>query len=230
MSKSCCHVAGPADREVDPAYLRVLWIALVVNTLMFVVEIVSSLGAGSVSLLADAVDFAGDASNYALSLGALATGAFVWRSRAALIKGWVMAVYGIGVLGYAIWSMWTGVVPYASTMGAVAFLALAANLGVAIPMFRFRTGDADMRSLWLCTRNDVLGNTAVLAAAAGVLGTRSGWPDQTVAVLMGGLARSAGITVLRHARQELRAAGPEEAASRLPRTKSSFVEYASPTS
>ena len=117
MSKSCCSHSGPATPVVDPGYRRVLWIALWVNAGMFAVEIASSLASGSASLLADAVDFAGDASNYALSLAALATGALAWRLRAAQVKGWAMTAYGLAVLLHAAWSAWSGIVPGATTMG-----------------------------------------------------------------------------------------------------------------
>ena len=204
MSKSCCSHSAPATPVVDPRYRRVLWIALWVNAAMFAIEIASSLASGSASLLADAVDFAGDASNYALSLAALATGALAWRLRAAQVKGWAMTAYGLAVLAHAAWSAWSGIVPGATTMGAVALLALAANLSVAVLLFRFRRGDADMRSVWLCTRNDALGNVAVLVAALGVLGSGSGWPDHAGAVFMGLLALSAGVATLRQAAAELR--------------------------
>lgn len=203
MSKSCCSVPADIRPAADPRYRRVLWVALFVNAAMFAIEIAASLRAGSSALLADAVDFGGDASNYALSLGALATGVLAWRLRAALLKGWAMTLYGIGVLGAASWSAWTGVTPEPVTMGSIGVLALAANVGIAVLLFRYRTGDADMRSVWLCTRNDALGNVAVLAAALGVFGTGAGWPDQAVAVFMATLALSAGASTIRQARREM---------------------------
>jgi Co/Zn/Cd efflux system component len=198
---NCC---TPAKPPVDPRYRRALWIALVVNALMFGVELAGGIRSDSVSLLADAVDFLGDAGNYALSLFVLGL-APVWRTRTALFKGATMGLYGVFVLGRAAWSVSTGGVPEPATMGAIGVLALAANGLVAIVLYAFRDGDANMRSVWLCTRNDMIGNMAVLAAAAGVLGTGAGWPDISVAILMAVLGLAAATSVIRQARGELRA-------------------------
>jgi Co/Zn/Cd efflux system component len=161
--------------------------------------------AGSVALLADAVDFFGDAANCGLSLFVLAL-APVWRSRTALIKGITMGSYGIFVLGTAAWNVAAGVLPESATMGVIGFLALAANLAVALLLFAYRNGDANMRSVWLCTRNDAIGNVAVMLAALGVFGTGSGLPDILVASVMGVLGLSAARTVIRQAQVELKAA------------------------
>ncbi|MEZ5646871.1 MAG: cation transporter [Burkholderiaceae bacterium] len=169
---------------------------------MFFVELAAGWQAGSVSLLADAVDFAGDAANYGLSLAVLSM-AVVWRSRAALVKGSTMLAYGLFVLVKAAWAWEGGGVPHAGTMGAVGLLALLANVGVAILLYRWRQGDANMRSVWLCSRNDALSNLAVIGAAAGVFGTGSAWPDLLVAAIMAALAISAGWSVVRQARLEL---------------------------
>ena len=198
------HDHGLPDGPVPPGYRRALWVALIVNALMAVVEVTSGLAAGSVSLLADAVDFAGDAANYGLSLAVLSL-ALAWRSRVAWIKGWSMAAFGVFVLGRGVWSLLTGQVPEPLTMGVVGTLALAANVGVALLLYRFREGDANMRSVWLCTRNDALGNLAVLAAALGVFGTGQAWPDLIVAAVMATLALSAARSVLRQARAEMAA-------------------------
>jgi len=173
---------------------------------MFVVEIISGLKAGSVSLLADAIDFAGDAANYGITLTVLSMG-LVWRSRAAMVKGVSMLAFGVFVLARAGWSIHAGVVPEALTMGAIGALALLANVTVALMLYAYREGDSNMRSVWLCSRNDALGNLAVMVAAAGVFGTGSGWPDFLVALIMAGLALSAGYSVVRQARREMRAAG-----------------------
>jgi len=205
---ACCdhdHHHTPAGGTVPPGYRRALWIALAVNAAMALVEIGAGLAAGSVSLLADAVDFVGDAANYGLSLAVLAM-ALHWRSRVALLKGWTMAGFGVFVLGRAAWSLATGQVPEPVTMGVVGTLALLANVGVALLLYAYRDGDANMRSVWLCTRNDAIGNLAVLAAAAGVFGTGRGWPDLLVAVVMATLALTAARSVLRQARHELQAA------------------------
>jgi Co/Zn/Cd efflux system component len=178
---------------------------LVVNALMFAVEIGAGLQAGSVSLLADAVDFFGDAANYGISLLVLGM-ALTWRARAALFKGLTMGAFGVFVLGRAAWSVAMGVVPEPVTMGAVGALGLLANLSVAAMLFAWRGGDANMRSVWLCSRNDAIGNVAVMAAALGVFGTGTGWPDLAVAVVMGLLALSAARSVVQQARAELRLA------------------------
>jgi Co/Zn/Cd efflux system component len=199
MSAHCCPPSPPA---ADAAYRRILLVALALNAGMFVVEILSGIAAGSSALLADAVDFAGDATNYALSLGALLL-APAWRPRVALIKGLSMGTYGVAVLAVTARHALQGTLPAAATMGVVATLALAVNVGVAALLYRYRSGDADMRSVWLCSRNDAIGNVAVLLAAAGVLGSGSGWPDWLVAAALSGLALTASVSVVRHARREI---------------------------
>ena len=201
MSDACCHVPPPSQ---DPAYRRVLWIALFANLAMFGVELVASVFSGSSALAADAADFLGDSANYALSLGALAIGG-AWLSRVALLKGAAMSIYGLAVLAYAGWRAWLGAPPEPLTMGVVGLLALSVNFGVAVLLFRFREGDANMRSVWLCTRNDVIANILVLIAAAGVFGTGTVWPDVGVAAILAFLGLSSGRIVIRHAREELRA-------------------------
>ena len=201
MSDSCC--AAPVKPAVDPKYRRVLWIALVLNALMFAVELSASWSAGSVSLLADSIDFFGDAANYALSLAVLgmATSA---RTKAAVFKAACMGGFGVFVLVKALWNLRAGVVPEAATMGLVGFAALVVNGGVAWMLFRFRTGDANMRSVWLCSRNDALANIAVMLAALGVFGTASAWPDLAVAAVIASLALSGAWAVMRQAQDEFR--------------------------
>jgi cation diffusion facilitator family transporter len=191
---------------VSSGFRKALWIALAINLVMFIVEIVSGLRSGSVSLLADAIDFAGDAANYAITLVVLSMG-LVWRSRAAMVKGLSMLAFGLFVLGRAGWSIYADVVPEPLTMGVIGALALIANVIVALMLYAFREGDSNMRSVWLCSRNDAIGNIAVMIAAAGVFGTGSAWPDLIVALIMAGLAISAGYSVVRQARQELRTVG-----------------------
>ncbi len=198
---TCCE--PPATPPVDAAYRRVLWIALVLNALMFGVELIASFSAQSVSLLADAIDFLGDAGNYAVALFVLGL-APVWRSRTALWKGWLMLGYGVFVLVKSGWQWSAGIVPDPFMMGAVSVLALAVNVGVAAMLYTHRGGDAQRRSVWLCSRNDALGNLAVMTAAAGVWATAHGWPDIAVALVLAGLALSSGVSVIRQARQELR--------------------------
>ena len=203
MSAHCHHDHDHgAPASADPRYRRILWIALAVNAAMFVLELGAGLRSGSASLLADAIDFLGDAANYALSLWVLAM-ALQWRARAALFKGASMLAFGVFVIGRVAWGAWQGMPPEPFTMGSVGLLALAANLGVAVLLYAWREGDANMRGVWLCTRNDALGNLAVMGAALGVLGTGTVWPDLVVAAIMAGLAISGGWSVVRHARQEL---------------------------
>jgi Co/Zn/Cd efflux system component len=199
------HHAENASAPPSPAMRRVLWFALVVNAAMFVLEVTAGAVSGSLALLADAVDFFGDALNYALSLAVLGV-LPVWRSRAAWLKGATMGAFGIWVLGSAAWKIGTGAVPEPITMGVVGTAALAANLAVAAALYRWRGGDANMQSAWLCSRNDAIGNLAVLAAAAGVFGTGSAWPDLIVASIMGALALRASVQVMRLAGSELRTA------------------------
>ncbi|WP_417544983.1 cation transporter [Marinobacter sp.] len=197
-----CSCSGPELKSPAPGFRRALWIALWVNLAMFFVEGVASLQAGSVSLMADAIDFFGDSANYILSLSVLSMG-MLWRGRAAMVKGITMAVFGTVVWARAVWVMQQGTTPEPFTMGSIGLLALVANLCVAFILFRFRDGDSDMRSVWLCSRNDAISNLAVMAAALGVFGTGSAWPDLTVAAIMGTLAFTAGFSVVRHARADI---------------------------
>jgi Co/Zn/Cd efflux system component len=212
VSASCC---SPAPASADPKFRQALWIALAVNLVMFVAELAASWSSGSVSLLADAVDFFGDAANYGISLLVLGM-APAWRARAALFKGLTMGAFGVFVLAKAAWSATTGTLPEPVTMGAIGVLALLANVGVAAMLYAWREGDANMRSVWLCSRNDAIGNLAVVGAALGVFGTGSGWPDLAVAAVMGTLALAASGSVVRQARTELRSVSIGRAAPRAP--------------
>ncbi|HYD60207.1 MAG TPA: cation transporter [Noviherbaspirillum sp.] len=203
MSEHCCAHSCAPKGPPDSRFRRALWIALVVNATMFGVELVGGVESASTSLLADAVDFFADATNYGVALLVLSMAA-VWRSRAALFKGLCMGAFGLFVMAKTAWSVSLGVVPEPVTMGAIGLLALCANLGVAVLLYAFRSGDANMRSVWLCTRNDAIGNIAVMLAAAGVFGSGSGWPDWIVAMLMGVLALKASWSVVRLAQEEMR--------------------------
>jgi Co/Zn/Cd efflux system component len=205
MADCCSGGCSPDKPPVDPVYRRILWIALAVNALMFGVELAGGWAAGSVSLLADAVDFFGDAANYGISLFVLGL-APVWRARTALVKGATMGAYGVFVIATALWHLAAGTVPEAATMGAIGFAALAANGLVAALLFAYRNGDANMRSVWLCTRNDAIGNVAVMLAALGVYRAGSGWPDLFVAGVMGVLGLTAARSVILQARAEMDAA------------------------
>lgn len=202
MSASCCNSACQSQAPASPRYRRILWIALLVNAAMFLVEVAGGLRADSVSLLADSLDFLGDAANYGISLWVLGMSLTV-RARASLIKAGTMAAFGIGVLTVALWNAWSGSSPHAPVMGVIGGLALLANLGVAALLYAWRDGDSNMRSVWICSRNDALGNLAVLAAALGVFGTGQAWPDLAVAGIMATLALSGAWQVMRQARQEL---------------------------
>jgi Co/Zn/Cd efflux system component len=181
---------------------RLLGIVLVVNLVMFVVEAGAGWGAQSVALQADALDFLGDSVNYATALFVLAK-SVAWRAGAALIKGCAMLAFGLFVLGASVHNAVLGAEPEAPVMGVVGLLALGANLGSALLLFRFRAGDANLRAVWLCSRNDAIGNLAVLAAAGGVAATGGRWPDLAVGLVMASLAVWAGQSVLRQALAEL---------------------------
>jgi Co/Zn/Cd efflux system component len=204
MAECCC----PPPLNLDPqrgnlAYRRVLWAVLAINAAMFLVEIGAGLAAGSASLQADALDFLGDAANYAISLFVVGL-TLRYRAMAALVKGATMGAFGLWVIGIIIWHTLHGTLPNAFTMGTVGLAALVANAASFGLLWAYRTGDANMRSAWICTRNDVLGNIAVLLAAVGVFGTGTGWPDVIVAAIMASLALQGAAVVARQAAEELR--------------------------
>jgi Co/Zn/Cd efflux system component len=205
MADACC---TPPPLNLDrnrgnAGYRRVLWAVLGINAAMFLVEIGAGLAAGSASLQADALDFLGDAANYAISLFVVGM-ALRYRASAALAKGITMAVFGLWVIGMVVWHAAHGTLPSAFTMGTVGVAALVANFASFGLLWAYRKGDANMRSAWICTRNDVLGNIAVLLAALGVFGTGTGWPDVIVAACMAGLALQAAFVVVRQSSAELR--------------------------
>ncbi|WP_051091278.1 cation transporter [Methylopila sp. M107] len=201
---SCCnHCHTPEPKPDDRAQRRVLWAALAINAAMFVVEVGAGLASGSASLQADALDFLGDAANYGVSLAVIGA-AIRYRASAALLKGATMALFGFWVIGVTVWHIVHGTVPAATTMGIVGVLALAANAASFALLWAYRDGDANMRSAWICTRNDVVGNLAVLMAALGVFGTGTGWPDVVVAAIMAALALQGAVVVIRQSIAELR--------------------------
>lgn len=204
MAGGCCAGNCALGESIDPRFRRALWIALWVNAAMFCVELAGGFSSRSVSLLADSADFLGDAANYGLSLAVFSHG-LAWRSRAALVKGITMGAFGVFVLSKTAWQIHLGVLPEPATMGAIALLALIANASVALLLYAFRNGDANMRSVWLCSRNDAIGNVAVMLAAGGVFAIGQAWPDFIVAGIMGVLSLSAGVSVVRQARRELAA-------------------------
>jgi Co/Zn/Cd efflux system component len=211
MSAHCCG-HGQEHASASPAYRRILWAALAVNLAMFAVEVGAGLAARSTSLLADSLDFLGDGANYGVSLFVLGM-ALQWRARASLLKAATMGLFGLWVAGTTVQHALAGTVPAAPVMGVVGTLALAANLAVAALLYRWREGDSNMRSVWICTRNDAIGNLAVLAAAVGVFSLGTGWPDYIVAAIMSGLALTGAVQVARQALAELahtRRAAPAE--------------------
>jgi len=207
MGASCCtpshnHSHDHGHDHGNAARLA-LWIALILNAGMFAVELGAGLTAGSTSLLADSADFLGDAANYGLALAVLSM-ALVWRARVALLKGLTMGLFGLWVAGMTINHALAGTVPEPATMGIIGFAALAVNVLVTVILYRFRTGDSNMRAVWICSRNDALGNLAVMAAATGVFATGTAWPDLAVAAFMAILALWGSVQVMRQASAELR--------------------------
>jgi Co/Zn/Cd efflux system component len=201
MSVACCHPPS-AQQSSGRAYRRVLWTVLGVNLAMFMVEMIAGFSARSVSLQADSLDFLGDTVNYGVSL--FVTG-MVLRNRAvaALGKGVTMGLFGLWVLASSVWRVFAGATPEPVTMGVVGFIALAANAICFALLSAYRSGDSNMRSAWLCSRNDLIGNCAVLAAALGVARTGASWPDVGVAVIMAILALQGAAAVVTQARAEI---------------------------
>lgn len=199
MACSCSH--EPAPQQPNSKFRTALWIALIINAAMFVVEIVGGMYAHSTALWADALDFFGDAANYAISLAVLGASLY-WRATVALLKGVTMALFGILVIAKVIYAYVQGIPPEAMTMGLIGILALIANVVCAWVLYAFREGDSNMKSVWLCSRNDAIGNVAVICAAIGVFGTGSLWPDMIVAAIMAGLGVTAGYQVIKQALKE----------------------------
>jgi cation diffusion facilitator family transporter len=202
---SCCadvHCSGPDAKPPDRRYRRVLWIALGINATLFIVEIVAGLTAASVSLQADALDFLADTANYGISLFVIGM-ALRYRATAALAKGTTMGVFGLWVMGTTLWHAWHETLPEATVMGAIGIVALIANGVCFALLWTSRKGDSNMRAVWVCSRNDVIGNLAVLLAALGVFGTGTRWPDVIVAAVMACLALQGAWQVIRAALTEL---------------------------
>lgn len=200
---SCCEQSCSSSIGTqDPRYRRILWIALIINLAMFFVEIVASLISHSVSLRADALDFLGDAANYALALAVFGM-SLRWRASTALLKGGVMGAFGLWVAATTAYNAIHATVPAAQIMGTIGFVALAANFSVATLLYRYRQSDSQALSVWLCTRNDVLVNLAVIAAGAGVWASGTPWPDIAVAAVIAFLGISSAVRIMRQAAREL---------------------------
>lgn len=199
MACTCSH--EPAPQKLNSKFRTALWIALFINLAMFLVELIGGAYAHSSALWADSLDFFGDAVNYGISLAVLGASLY-WRATVALLKGMTMALFGLVVIAKTAYAYVQGVPPEAITMGAIGVLALIANVIAAGILYAFRDGDANMQSVWLCSRNDAIGNVAVILAAVGVFGTGSLIPDLIVALVISVLGLTGGYQVIKKALQE----------------------------
>jgi cation diffusion facilitator family transporter len=200
---ACCgHDAKFEGLSAD--YKRRLWLVIAINAIMFVVEMMAGHLAKSQALQADALDFLGDSLTYGISLAVIGASVQV-RTNAALVKGISLLLMGLWVFGSTTYRVFYVGVPEAQVMGIIGFLALLANLASVLLLVRYKDGDANVRSVWLCSRNDAIGNIAVMFAALGVWGTASGWPDLIVALIMAGLFLSSAFQIMRQALSERRA-------------------------
>lgn len=190
---------------LSAAYRRALVAVIVINGAMFAVETGAGWLAGSQALKADALDFLGDTATYSITLFMIGR-PLLWRARAALFKGLTLAAMGLWVFLATAWQVLVLGVPAAEVMGAIAFLALAANVASVVLLLRYRDGDANVRSVWLCSRNDAIGNVAVLAAAGAVWLTDTAWPDLIVAALMAGVFLFSSAQIVRQSLDEMREA------------------------
>lgn len=199
---ACC--PDQANFEgLSPDYKRRLWAVIAINGMMFAVEMIAGHLAGSQALQADALDFFGDTLTYAISLAVIGASLRV-RSSAALIKGLSLLAMGLWVFASTVYTVFVLGVPQAQIMGAVGFLALAANVASVVLLVKYKDGDANVRSVWLCSRNDAIGNVAVMFAALGVWGTQTGWPDVIVAAAMAGLFTWSAVQILTQGLNEWR--------------------------
>jgi cation diffusion facilitator family transporter len=200
---ACCESKADEIRVLRGRHKNVLTTVLVINVVLFVVEAAAGLLANSTALLADSLDMFGDSLVYGFSLYVLWRSA-VWKAKAALLKGAIMAVFGIGVLFEAVYKMLSGVVPIAETMGIIGSLVLVGNGICFLLLFRHRSDDLNMRSTWLCSRNDIIANLSVLVAAAGVTIFNSGWPDILIGAAIAAVFLKSSLTVLAESFAELR--------------------------
>ncbi len=198
----CCGHEARFDGVSDD-YKRRLWLVIAINAVMFVVEIVAGHLAKSQALQADALDFLGDSLTYGISLAVIGASLRV-RANAAMLKGFSLLAMGGWVFGSTLYRVFYVGVPEADIMGLIGFLALVANLASVLILARYKDGDANVRSVWLCSRNDAIGNVAVMIAALGVWGSSSGWPDLIVAGIMAGLFLSSAVQIIRQAMAEKR--------------------------
>lgn len=198
---SCCSGGVPVFDGVNPRYKRVLWTVIGINGAMFLTEMVAGQLAGSQALQADALDFLADTVTYGLSLAVIGA-SLRTRAAAALFKGLSLSLMGLWVFGSTVYHTLVLGVPSAEVMGVIGFLAIAANLASVGLLMPYKDGDANVRSVWLCSRNDAIGNTAVMLAALGVWGTATAWPDLIVAAIMAGIFLTSSVQILRQAWSE----------------------------
>jgi Co/Zn/Cd efflux system component len=203
MGACCGHDHGAAFDGVSADYKRRLWLVIALNGGMFLVEMFAGHLAGSKALQADALDFFGDAVTYGISLAVIGASLRV-RATAALAKGLSLLVMGLWVAVTTLYQLLVLGLPEAGVMGAVGFLALAVNVASVLLLMRYKDGDANVRSVWLCSRNDAIGNVAVMMAALAVWLTATAWPDIIVAGLMAGLFLSSAVQILRQGIGEYR--------------------------
>ena len=204
----CCGHDAKFD-GVSADYKRRLWIVIALNAVMFAVEMTAGHMAKSQALQADALDFLGDALTYGISLAVIGASIRV-RTTAALAKGFSLLLMGLWVFGSTVYKVFYVGVPAAEIMGVIGFLALLTNLASVLLLVRYKDGDANVRSVWLCSRNDAIGNVAVMFAALGVWGTATGWPDLIVATIMAGLFLSSAFQIVRQALAERREIGEHQ--------------------
>lgn len=202
MGADCCG-HGATFEGLSTDYKRRLWLVIAINATMFLVEMGAGALAGSQALQADALDFLGDATTYGISLAVIGTSIQI-RARAAILKALSLTAMALWVLGSTAYHVLILGVPRAEIMGAIGILALAANAASVLILMRYKDGDANVRSVWLCSRNDAIGNVAVMIAALAVWGTATKWPDLLVAAIMAGLFLTSSIQILRQSFREMR--------------------------
>jgi Co/Zn/Cd efflux system component len=200
---SCCSGGVPVFDGVDPRYKRVLWTVIGINAAMFLAEMLAGHVAGSQALKADALDFLADTITYGLSLAVIGA-SLKTRAAAALSKGISLSAMSLWVFGSTVYQTVVLGVPRAEVMGVIGLLALAANLASVLLLMRYKDGDANVRSVWLCSRNDAIGNVIVMIAALAVWGTASAWPDLIVAAVMAGIFLTSSVQILKQAWTEYR--------------------------
>lgn len=199
---NCCGNDAKFDGVSDD-YKRRLWIVIAINAVMFTIEMIAGQYAESQALQADALDFLGDTLTYGISLAVIGASVRI-RTNAALAKGISLMLMGAWVFGSTMYRVFYTGVPEAGIMGVIGLMALMANLASVFILMAYKDGDSNVRSVWLCSRNDAIGNIAVMIAALGVWGTTTGWPDLIVASIMAGLFLSSSVQIIRQALEERR--------------------------